>query len=81
MIKLVFDKEIKEKHRILCPCCNHIIDVISKTEITKVPSDLALSIQLISDSMGNNDSQVKITPIIESNASKPSLNKIEVIER
>ena len=80
MIKIVFDREITKKHRILCPYCKNIIDVISKTEITKIPAGLASSIQLFSDPMENFNSHVKITPITGDKASKPSLNEIEVIE-
>ena len=46
MIKLVVEKEIEERHKLLCPNCQHIIDLLSKIKVTEVPGGFHLSIQL-----------------------------------
>ncbi|MFX1296974.1 MAG: hypothetical protein ACFFD2_19235 [Promethearchaeota archaeon] len=46
MIKLNIEKDVKQKHKIQCPHCLQIIDLISQIQISQMPGGLHLSIKL-----------------------------------
>jgi len=52
MIKLVSEKEVKERHRILCPHRLQILDLIFQIQISRLPGELHLSVKLWNELKG-----------------------------
>ncbi len=49
MIKITVEKEIKEKHLVLCPHCREILELNSIINTTEIPSGLSLSVKIHSN--------------------------------
>ena len=52
MIKIVSEKEVKERHRIQCPYCLQILDLISQIQISRLPGKFHLSVKLWNELKG-----------------------------
>jgi len=78
MIKLVSEKEIKEKHRILCPHCLQILDLISQIQVSRLPGELHLSVKLWNELKGfeNLEKGIFQSPSLE--MGKNSMGKLEI---
>lgn len=81
MIKLEFDEVEINRHRILCPNWKKIIDLISKTKITKVPSGLLFSTELFTDIKRKLEEIIEISPLNEPSMRKSSFKEIKIYER
>ena len=49
MIKLVVEKKVKQGHRILCPHCQTIFDLMSEIRISQVPGGFTLAVDIFKE--------------------------------
>ncbi len=49
MIRLEFLEEVYNKHRLMCPYCRCIIDLLSKIQLNRMPGGISFSIDLYGD--------------------------------
>ena len=78
MIRLVSEKEVKEKHRILCPHCLQILDLISQIQISRLPGELHLSVKLWNELKGFENSERGIFQSPSPEMGKNSMGELEI---
>ena len=78
MIKLVSEKEVKERHRILCPHCLQILDLISHIQISRLPGELHLSVKLSNEVKGFENLERGIFQSPSPEMGKYSMDELEI---
>lgn len=80
MIKLVSKNEIKEKHRVLCPNCNNIIDLVFKIDIEEIPGGLVISSEIFSEYIALSKASNAINCLNLKEINNISTNNLKVVE-
>ncbi len=80
MIKLVFEDEVKEKHRVLCPYCKAVIDLISNLQISEIPGGFAFKVELFAIPTKIFDYEMELSSLTETKIEKYSAKEIKATE-